>query len=124
MCKDIVAGETREMLTEATRVDSILATARTVANQIAEGYHWVERLLFRTRLDTLGDNVKQLCLPTPYRSRCMSLAHESYGHAGRNKMCQHICRFNIARVATLIKNRISSCPKHANTKKGDCHSTE
>ena len=62
--KDIVAGKARETLAEATRVDSTLATARTLANQIAEGYHWVEGLLFRTRLDTLGENVEQLCLPT------------------------------------------------------------
>ena len=70
--KDIVARETRENFAEElTKKDSTLATARTLADQTAEGYHWVEGLLFRTRLDTLGDNIEQLCLPTPYRARCL-----------------------------------------------------
>ena len=46
------------MLATATSKDSSLATARTLANQITEGYHWLEGLLFRTRLNTLGDNVE------------------------------------------------------------------
>ena len=91
--KDIVAGETRETLAKAIRDDSSLATARTLANQLTEGYHWVESLLFRTRQDNLGDNVEQLCLPNPYQSKCMLLAHESFGHAGRNRMCQHIRKY-------------------------------
>ena len=91
--KDIVTSEPRDKLAEATKSDTTLATARALADDTAEGYHWVEGLLFRTRLDTLGDTVEQLCLPTSYRNRCLTLTHESFGHAGRNKMGQHIKRF-------------------------------
>ena len=34
-----------------------------------------------------------MCLPTPYRQRCLTLAHDYFGHAGRNKMTQHIKRY-------------------------------
>ena len=51
----------------------------------AKSYHWVEGLLFRTRLNTLGDNIEQLFLPNPYHARCLSLAHENFGHAGRKQ---------------------------------------
>ena len=63
--KNIVANETREKLAEAIQNDSTLATARALAHQVTEGYHWIEGLLFRTRLDALGDNIEQLCLPEP-----------------------------------------------------------
>ena len=75
------------------QTDCTLATARMLADKTSEGYHWVEGLLFRTRLDTLGDNIEQLCLPTPYRPRCMTLSHENFGHVGRNKMCLHIHKY-------------------------------
>ena len=49
--------------------------------------------MFRTRLDKLGDNLKQLCLPKQYRDKCLRLSHENFGHTGRNKMGEHIRRF-------------------------------
>ena len=69
--KDIVTSEPRDELAEATKSDTTLATARALADDTGEGYHWVEGLLFRTTLDTLGDMVEQLCLPT-YRNRCLT----------------------------------------------------
>ena len=65
---NIVASESRVKLAEVIKVDRTLATARALADQIAEGYHWNQGLLFRTRLDMLGDSREQLCLPLPYRS--------------------------------------------------------
>ena len=61
--KNIVASESRVKLAEAIKVDSTLATARVLADQIEEGYHWNQGLLFHTRLDVLGDSSEQLCLP-------------------------------------------------------------
>ena len=88
--KDIVNDEPRNKLGEAILADNTLATARSLGDTTSEGYHWVEQLLFRTRFDSLGDNVEQLCLPQPYRARCLRLAHENFGHVGRNKMCLQI----------------------------------
>ena len=44
-------------------------------------------------MDALGDTIEQLCLPTPYRHKCLTLAHDKFGHAGHNKMNQHIKRY-------------------------------
>ena len=54
---------------------------------------WADGLVFRTRLDRLGDNLEQLCLPALYRDKCLHLTHENFGHTGRIKMGEHICRY-------------------------------
>ena len=88
--KDIIAKKSRIKFAEAIKGDSTLTTARALADQVAEGYHWTEGLLFLTRLEVMGESIKQLCLPLPYRHRCLSLAHERFDRAGRNKMCIQI----------------------------------
>ena len=77
--KDIVVSESRDNLAEAIKADESLATARKLADDLQEGYHWIEGLLFRTRLDAMGDTVEQLCLPTQYKQRCLTLSHDSLG---------------------------------------------
>ena len=110
--KNIVASESRVKLAEAIKVDSTLATARALADQIAEGYHWNQGLLFRTRLDVLGDSSEQLCLPLPYHSRCLSLAHEQFGHASHNKMCLRIKRlFYWLSMTADVSHHCKSCDK-------------
>ena len=91
--KKIVSSELSDKLAEATKADYTLTTARALADDTLEGYHWVEGLFFRTRLDTLGDMVEQLCLPTLYRARRLRLSHESFGHLGQNKIGQYIKHF-------------------------------
>ena len=110
--KDIVANESREKLAQAIKSDSTLAAARALADQLTVGYHWTEGLLFRTRLNVLGDKIEQLCLPVNYRARCLSMAHEDFGHAGRNKMCLHIKRFFYlpSMTADVLKD-CKSCDK-------------
>ena len=88
--QSIVSREPRVDLALATKEDTTLAMARALADEVSEGYHWNQGLVFRSRLDVLGDSLEQLCLPLKYRSRCLNLAHEQFGHAGRNKMCTHI----------------------------------
>ena len=56
--QSIVSREIRVKLALATKEDKILASARTLADEVSEGYHWTQGLLFRTRLDLLGDNIK------------------------------------------------------------------
>ena len=53
--RDIVSREPRVKLMEATKADMSLTTARKLAHEQQEGYHWREGLLFRMRLDALGD---------------------------------------------------------------------
>ena len=60
----------------------------------------------------LGDSREQLCLPLPYRSRCLSLAHEQFSHAGRNKMCLHIKRyFYWPSMTADVSHHCKSCNK-------------
>ena len=75
----IVAKEPRTNIAQMTKDDPILATVISLDDALSEGYHWREGLLFRRRLDVLGENVEQLCLPKEYRDRCLKLAHEQFG---------------------------------------------
>ena len=85
--------ERRHKLAEATKSDSTLAMARSLADNQLEGYYWADGLVFRTRLDKLGDNLEQICLLKQYRDKCLRLSHENFGHTGCNKMGEHIRRY-------------------------------
>jgi len=61
--ENITSNEPKLKLAEATKSDDSLATARLMADSQYECYHWQDGLVFQTRLDRLGDNVEQLCLP-------------------------------------------------------------
>ena len=91
--KDIVPSESRDKLAKAITEDESLSTARKLVDDQQEGYHWVEGLLFRTRLDSLGDTIEQLCLLKLYRQRCLTLSHDKFGLAGRNRMSQYIKKY-------------------------------
>ena len=80
-------------MAEATLADTTLATARTLADNQQEGYYWADGLVFSTRLDRLGDNLEQLCLPALYRDKCLRLSHENFGHTECNQIGEHIRRY-------------------------------
>ena len=88
--ESIVSDVPRVKLSELTKTDTTLAIARALADKEAEGYHWENSLLFRSRLDEWGTNYDQLCLPKDYRDKCLTLSHEKFGHLGRNKMTAHL----------------------------------
>ena len=90
---NISSKEPRTRLAEATKSDDSLLTARSLADSQSEGYHWIDGLVFRTRRNSLGDNIEQLCLPKGYCTKCLKLAHEHFGHTGRNKMGDHIRKY-------------------------------
>ena len=81
------------MLAQATEADPTLATARSLAMSKLEGYHYLDGIVFRTRLDVFGDAREQICLPLPYRSKCLKMAHNNFGHQGRNKMVDFVRPF-------------------------------
>ena len=58
----------------------------------------------------LGEIVEQLCLPTEYRVRCLTLAHEQFGHPGRNHVCEHIRKhFYRPSLSTDVAKHSRSC---------------
>ena len=75
----------REMAME-TATDTSLHAVRKLAEQKKEGFHLSQGLIWRTRLDTVGKPVEQLCVPNSFRSKCLTAAHNNFGHQGRNKM--------------------------------------
>jgi len=64
----------------------MLEPLRVLADKQENGYGWDDGLLFRYSLDQLGNQVKKLCVPVQLRTKCMTLAHEGFGHRGKNKV--------------------------------------
>ena len=83
----------RDELKKAIREDESLTSLRRLADTESNGYSWEDGLLFRHRLDELGRNKKQLCLPVKCREKCLKLAHEKFGHRGKNKVACSVQRF-------------------------------
>ena len=76
----------RAEMAEATKADVSLQPLYKLGLEDKEGYHIVEGLLMRTRLDSFGDTIQQLCIPSRFRDKCLQRAHTGFGHQGRNKM--------------------------------------
>ena len=83
-------GMPREAMSEETKSDKTLQVVLKLAEMDKEGYHLLHGLVFRTRLDTFGKPVEQLCVPSSYRQQCLTAAHTGFGHQGRNRMVTHI----------------------------------
>ena len=76
----------RVEMAEATKTDVLLKPFYQLGLADREGYHVVDGLLLRTRLNSFGDPIQQLCIPAEFRNRCLQRAHTAFGHQGRNKM--------------------------------------
>ena len=110
--QNIVSDVPRTKLAEATKGNYTLNMAKALADTQSEGYYWQECLLFRTRLDRLGDTREQLCLPKDYRHKCLRMAHEHFGHMGRNKMGDNIRQFFYwPTIMVDLLTHTKSCPK-------------
>ena len=79
-------GMPREVMAAETRSDKSLLAILQLAEMDKEGYHLMHGLVFRTRLDTFGMPIEELCIPTSFRQRCLTALHTSFGHQGRNRM--------------------------------------
>ena len=76
-----------------TEQDDTMKTLRKLADNGDLGYSRdLTGIMFRHRIDDLGRNMKQVCLPKPYRLKCLEAAHERFGHQGKNKMVKHIAK--------------------------------
>ena len=66
LVQTIMSQTPTSQLAQATEADLILTNATALANTLSERYYWQEHLLFRTRLDKIGDTKEQLGLPAEY----------------------------------------------------------
>ena len=108
--QNIVSDVPRTKLAEATKGNDTLNTAEPLLTP--EGYYWQEGLLFRTRLDRLGDMREQLFLPKHYRHKCLRMAQEHFGHMARNKIGDNIRQFFYwPTIMADSLTHIKSCPK-------------
>ena len=106
----INVGSPRTEMKENTKTDPTLATIRRLADEDAEGYQWNDGLVFRHRLDCWGDPYKQLSLPVQYRSRCLELTHEKFGHRSRNKVTEAMKKlFHWPNMYSQIASHCKSC---------------
>ena len=80
----------RPKLAQAMTADPTLATARSLAQTKSEGYHYKDGIVFRTTLDKFRDAKEQIFLPQPYREKCLRMAHNNFGHQGRNEIVELI----------------------------------
>ena len=78
----------KTQLAQATLDDPSLESFRSLATAEKEGYHFSDGVLFRTRFNLFGQPREQIFLPTIYRHKCLTLAHNHFGHQGRNKMSE------------------------------------
>ena len=75
-----------------TKEDPSLDSIKQLAKREANGYKWEERLLFKYQLDQFGNSTRRLCVPLPFRDKCMVMAHDNFGHKGKNKVAQDLAR--------------------------------
>ena len=104
------------LLAEETQSDPTLEHARELAKLNREGYHECNGLIYRTRLDMTGEPTEQICVPNSFRKRCMDLAHDKFGHQGRNKMVEiirtHFYWLTISRDCMKHIQQCQICQKH------------
>ena len=72
----------KTQLAQSTRKDPSLQNLVRLAEAIKEGYYLTDGVLFRTRLDQFGQTKEQICLPTQYRQKCLTVARNHIGHHG------------------------------------------
>ena len=79
-------GMMREDIQKETSEDVSLRPLLQLGEANKEGYYLVSGVLMRSRRDSMGENVTQMCVPAKHRSQCLRASHNSFGHQGRNKM--------------------------------------
>ena len=99
-------GMPRQEMAEQTATDDTLQAVRKLAELEKEGFHMSQGLIWRTRLEIFGKPNQQLCVPAGFRHKCLTAAHGSFGHQGRNKMVQ------LLRLHFYWPNQSRSCRNH------------
>ena len=73
-------GMPRAALAAESKVDQSLQPLYRLGQLDKEGYHLEEGVLFRTRLNSLGSLIEQLCVPMSHRHQCLQAAHSNFRH--------------------------------------------
>ena len=76
------------LLAKETSIDPMLDHIRCLAKLEKEGYHARRNVIYRTRLGRHGEPIEQICVPIPFRQKCLEMAHGKFSHQGRNKMVE------------------------------------
>ena len=79
------AGSRLALIAE-TGSDPSLRQWGALASKKESGLFWDEGLMFKTVTDHVNDVVRLLVLPSSFRLKVMTLAHENMGHRGSRKM--------------------------------------
>ena len=87
-----IVNESRDELVKALHEDHSLDSLRKLADREENGYKWEDQLLVKYQLDLLGQTCKKICVPKPFRDKCMTLAHDQFGHRGKNKVAKDLAR--------------------------------
>jgi len=87
------SNASRENVVKMTLEDDTLTVARNLADKEQNGYKWDDGLLFKFQLDHLGNSSKKLCVPKLLKINCLRMAHERFGHSGKNKVGKDLARF-------------------------------
>lgn len=74
-------------MVEETKKDDSMKHLRELADLEERGYSWSSGRVIRTRLDNYGRASKQLCLPTPFRKKALTAAHENLVIHQRTRWC-------------------------------------
>jgi len=85
-------GTSRDLLVSQTLNDKTLDNLRYLADRTAEGFAWENGLLFKHQLNQCEDSTRRLCVPLPNRKMCMIVAHDMFGHSGKNKIGKDLAR--------------------------------
>ena len=89
---EIPFNDSRDELVRALTEDHSLDSVKRLADREANGYKWEDGLIMKYQLDFLGQSCKKLCVLAPFRDKCMVLAHDQFGHRGKNKVAQDLAR--------------------------------
>jgi len=110
----------RDQIAWATQEDESLKVVRDLADLQREGYFKKDGIILRSRMDALGSNINKICLPSPYRQKCLALAHTQFGHQGRNKMVTLIRNhFYWPTMSRDIQTYLKSCNVFQKTDKSN-----
>ena len=85
-------SSSKQQLIEETKTCDTLKQLRELANRDVNRYCWSDSLLFRYRLDYLGQSVRQLGLPKSFREKCYKLACYSFGHKGKQQTTRDLLK--------------------------------
>ena len=91
-CLGEIVNQSREELIKALHEDHSLDSLSKLADREDNGYRWEDQILVKYQLDMLGQTCKKICVPKPFRNKCMTLAHDQFGHRGKNKVAKDLAR--------------------------------